>query len=690
MKRAIVAYIDKYNEITFLVEKKGKYKAKHFYLYVNDELVEELKVLYHTQENNNLIKIGLAVQSKLVLRDTYVILDDLNNEIPVYSGSVVRTTEFESEFYYDGPLGFDYQPTSTIFRLWSPVAHSIFIELNFTDGHIERRELAYQQRGVWFVEIQGDLDGVAYIYYVKLFDDYVRVQDPYAIASNANGEYNYVVNKNKFYKMKYEKPFFSGRYTDAVVYEGSIRDLTYSAKEPYKGTFLGLVNDSKDRGLNYLADLGVTHFQVMPAFDFGGVDDKNKDKAYNWGYNPEQYFVPSGWYSINPDSPYSRINEFLELIDEAHKRGIRVVMDVVFNHVFNIKTFPFDRLVPGYFYRVDQYGNYTNTSGCGNDLATEKRMCSKFIIENLKYWAEVYHIDGFRFDLMGLLDIETLNNAYEVLRQIDPDIMVYGEGWNMPNTIPDSYRPHSYNHYKMPHFAFFNDTYRDFMKGNQWTESAGYVFEKTNMNFDLYHLVGGSCLNQYKFQNPNQTVNYVECHDNYTLFDFATKKLKLTEKEAIDGGRLALQIIAVSMGIVFIHAGEEFYRTKKGVENSYNANDKINCYDYERKQQFADDIKGLKELLEIRKEYALFRMSNAYEIEKRMHAIEELCSEHKLVYCLDGEEYILTIIIKNDHELEEFVHSRGMMIFDAHHRVALQNNVYSIQDPGVYIFKEDK
>lgn len=687
MKHTIVAYIDNYDEITFLVEKKGKYKAKSFYLYEDDELIEELKVRYQAHENN-LIKIGLTVRTKLLLQHTYVILDDLNNEVPVYTGSVVRTTEFESEFFYDGPLGFDYAPTSTIFRVWSPVAHSIFIELKYPNGMLEHRELIYKRYGVWVVEIAGDLDGVAYVYNVKLFDEYERVHDPYGIASSANGEYNYVINKEKLYHLKNKKPLFSGKYTDAVLYEASIRDLTCHKKGDLKGTFLGLTEDEPNKGLSYIADLGVTHLQLQPIFDFGGVDDLNKDKFYNWGYNPEQYFIPSGWYATDPNDPYARINELLMLIDKAHEKGMRVVMDVVYNHVYNIKKFPFEKLVPGYFYRVDPYGNYTNVSGCGNDLATEKRMCSRFIIDNLKFWAKEYAISGFRFDLMGLLDIETLSIAHRELKKIDPDIMVYGEGWNMPNTIPDAFRPHSYNHHKIPDYAFFNDRYRDLIKGSQWNDSVGYVFGKADMIDDLYNLIGGSCLAYYKFQNPNQTINYVECHDNYTLFDFAVKKLGLSEEDAIRGGRLALQIIAVSLGVVFIHAGEEFYRTKKGVENSYNSNDKINLFDYERRDLFQDDVNGLKELLQIRKEYPEFRMSNAFEIEQKMQAIESLCTAHRLVYCLIGNGYILTIVIKNDEVLEEFKFPNGQMIFDGKHRVALEQDNYILSDSGVYIFKE--
>lgn len=689
MKKIMVAYIDNYDEITFLVEKRGRYKAKSFYLYDAEDLVEELSVLYHATENN-LIKIGLRVRTKLNLHHSYAILDDLNHNVPVYSGSVVRTAEFESEFYYDGPLGFDYTPSYTTFRVWSPVAKSIFIGLQYPDGRKERRELTYSRRGVWTVEISDDLDGVAYVYYVKLFEKYEKVLDPYALSSSANGEYNYVINLDKLYQPKYNKPQFSGYYTDAVVYEASIRDLTCSLSDENRGTFLGLVDEREDYGLNYISSLGVTHLQILPMSDFGGVDDIDKDKNYNWGYNPEQFFIPCGWYSKNPNDPYSRLNELLMLVDEAHKRNLRIVMDVVYNHVYEFKNFPFEKLVPGYFYRVDLYGNYTNVSGCGNDLATEKRMCSRFIIDNLKYWVKQFHISGFRFDLMGLLDIETLNHAYEELRKIEPEIIVYGEGWNMPNTIPDAFRPHSYNHYKMPRFAFFNDKYRDVLKGNQWNKSLGYAFGSADYAYDIFHMVTGSSLDSYRFQNPNQTVNYVECHDNFTFYDFAVKELKLSEEEAITGGRLALQIIAISLGIVFIHAGEEFYRTKHGVENSYNSNDSINLFDYQRRDLYLEDIEGLRELLQIRKEHPEFRMTNLPDIERKIHLIGEMCSEHVLCYCIDGSGYLLTILIKNQRGNYTFFANQSRMIFNGRRSCNLFEAQYDLIEPGVYIFKEDR
>ena len=689
MKHSIVAYIDNYDDITLLNYRKTRYKAKHFYLYDSEDLVEELTEKYRNTEDN-FIKIGFIVQTKLNLHHSYVILDDLNNTIPVFTGSVVRTTLFESEFFYDGPLGMDYTKERTVFRVWSPVAKTIFIELKFPNGKIDKREMAYQARGMWEIDIDGDLEGTAYAYLVKIFDNYERVQDPYGISSSANGEYNYVIDINKLYKLKYPKPHFSGYYTDAVIYEANVRDMTIGLNNEHRGCFLGLVDDRADYGLNYIASLGATHLQLMPVFDFGGIDDLAKDKNYNWGYNPEQYFIPCGWYSENPNDPYSRINELLMLIDETHKRGLRVILDVVFNHVFDSKRHAFDLLVPGYFYRVDGYGNNTNISGCGNDLATEKRMCSRYIIDNLIFWTKLYNISGFRFDLMGLLDIETLNKACCELQKIEPNIILYGEGWNMPNTIPDAFRPHSYNHHKMPHYAFFNDKYRDIIKGSQWTGSLGFAFGQGGLNNDVYRLVTGSCIDNYRFQNPNQSINYVECHDNYTAFDFATKALKLSDTVAYKGSKLALQIVAISLGVVFIHAGQEFYRTKNGIENSYNSGDKVNAFDYARRDMYLSDIEGFKDLLNIRKTYSVFRLTNLFEVEKRAHYVDKLSSDGLLCFVLEGDGYRLTVAIKNDDTPKELSLNNSEMIFDGSKAVSQTLSTYLLKETGVYIFKELK
>lgn len=689
MLEKMKAYIDSYEIITILLDKDIDPINRRFYLIDNTKKMKiKLNILNYFEEyyNNKFIIQNIA---NLKLNCDYYIVSDLGDECLLRSGSIIRCEEFEAEFKYDGPLGFEYSKEKTTFRIWSPVAKEIEIEL--IDGENKKRyPLMYKDKGVWEITINQDLDSIGYLYYVRIFEDFKCICDPYAISSSANGEYNYVIDINKLYKMKYSKPSFSGRYTDSIIYEASVRDYTYYLENENKGTFEGLIENHKNTGLDYISDLGVTHLQLLPVFDFGGVDDINKHYLYNWGYNPEQYFIPCGWYSKNPDDPYSRINELLILVDEAHKRGLRINLDVVFNHVYKYEEFPFDYLVPGYFYRVDNGGTMSNASFCGNDIATERYMASRFVIDVLKYYAKIFNASGFRFDLMGLLDIDTLNMAYKELIKIDKDIMLYGEGWNMPNPLPNHKRPHMLNHRKIPNYAFFNDRFRDCIRGSQYNKDNSISFGASEIGFDLYHLATGSCLDYYKFDNPNQTINYVECHDNYTFFDYGVTYLNKEEDKVLDAAKLALQTIIISLGIPFIHGGAEFFRTKQGVENSYNTKDSINMIDYSRRDKYISMVNTVKDLIQIRKEYDVFRMDNREIVKKCSHLLEGLMDFHTVVYMLEGTNYNIYVIIKNDYKERETKFGDLEMIFDGDKKCSIKKDKCILNRPGVYLFKGAK
>ncbi|MGM9969865.1 MAG: type I pullulanase [Anaeroplasma sp.] len=692
MQGKIQAYIDSFEYITILVDKHLNNINKKFYLYDDTKKIE-LEVVKSYEEYSFFKYIVRSIEN-LELHKDYQIKDENGHLTLLKSGSIVRTEEFAKKFNYDGPLGFEYHKDKTIFRIWSPVAKEIVLEL-YDNDEINKYHLKYTQKGLWEIEIKGDLEGYGYIYYVRVFNELVEINDPYAISSAENGSLNYVIDINKLYKMKYPKPEFSGIYTDAIIYEASIRDFTCDLYGNNKGTYLGMIEDNalntkNPIGINYISSLGITHLQLMPTFDFGGIDDIKKNSKYNWGYNPEQFFVPSGWYSRKPNDPYSRINELLELIDNIHKKGLRVVMDVVFNHVYKCEIFSFDHLVPGYFYRVESDGKLSNASGCGNVIATERYMASRFVIDVLKYYAKVFNISGFRFDLMGLLDINTLNNAKKELEKIDKAIMLYGEGWNMNNPLPDEYRPHMFNHDKMPGYAFFNDRYRDFVKGSQWNKISGYTFGDQKSHYELNQLLMGSCIDYFKFSEPVQSINYVECHDNYTLFDFGKYYLGKDDDDTIEACKLALEIILVSQGIPFIHAGEEFFRTKKGIENSYCSNDSVNRIDYRRRDKYISFIDTIKDLINIRKKYPVLRLATKKEIENRIHCLDGLSSVHTTGLLLEDRDYNLIIIIKNDKSAIEISLDDSCLIFDGEKSCNKKYNSYILAKPGVYIFKKEK
>ena len=687
----IEAYVDSFKEITILLDKAEFSENKSFRLIDRNNTVINLELINYWEEYE--FYKFIAKNPDVILHEEYFVVDEKDNRGLLRSGAVVRDPLFDEYFSYDGPLGMEYSKKRTIFRIWSPVAKGIYIEVN-KNGENIRYDLVYSKRGLWSVEIFGDFECAIYAIYVKVFDEYRRIKDPYALSSTANGEYNYIVDVNKFYKMKYPKPKFSGVYTDAVIYEASVRDFTYYLDDDQRGTFLGLLENRPTEGgptgIEYIKSLGITHLQILPVFDFAEVDDLNKDKKYNWGYNPEQYFVPSGWYSKNPNDPYSRINELLELIDNCHKNGIRVIFDVVFNHVYRHEEFPFDYLNPGYNYRVDEYGKMSNASYCGNDFATEHYMCSRFIRDVLNYYAKIFNVSGFRFDLMGLIDTDTLNKAYASLSAIDKNIMVYGEGWNMGSPLPNEKRSHMYNYQKIPNYAFFNDRFRDFVRGNQFDRIPGYCFGNYKEEwFDLYHLVLGSCYDYYKFSNPCQSINYIECHDNYTLYDFAKIYLGGNQNEVEDGARLGLSMVILSEGIPFIHAGQEFLRTKQGVENSYNTKDAINKIDYERRDKYINLVNTVRDLISIRKEYSCFRMSSVEEMKKRIYPLSGLTNEGLAGCLLKEDKTELVVILKNDRIEKDINLESFVMIFDGFKKCNIKDNKYLIKEPGVYIFKGD-
>ena len=686
MRKKLNAYIDSFETITVLIDKSIFRPNKKFYIEHNSEEIELKTIISY--EEHNFYKYILKFESFIELHKEYFIYDEAKNRDLLKSGSVVRTKEFEEKFRYDGPLGVEYSHAKTTFRLWTPVAKEVVLELILNDS-AKLIPLEYKDLGVWEYTFLGDLEGAKYIYHVRVNKELVKINDPYAIASDANGKYNYVIDTNKLYKMKNNKPEFSGNYTDAVIYEASIRDFTCDDKDN-SGTFLGMISNSLDTApLDYIKDLGVTHLQLLPTYDFGGVNDLDKNESYNWGYNPEQYFIPSGWYSTDPNDPYARINELMMLIDKAHEKGLRVIMDVVFNHVYKVELFSFENIVPGYFFRIELNGELSNATGCGNVVSSERYMASRFIVDVLKYYTKYFNVSGFRFDLMGLLDVDTLNKAKDELVKIEPNIMLYGEGWKMDNPLSDEKRAHMYNHFRMIDYGFFNDKYRDFFKGSQWDRSKGFVFGAPSNMYDLTHLATGSCVDYYKFSEPYQTINYVECHDNYTMYDYGKYVLKLDDEKIFYGCRLALEIVCLSLGVPFIHAGQEFFRTKMGIENSYNSNDLINKIDYSRMKKYKNNIQTLKDLLEIRKEYDAFRLKTKKEILNRVHFLDGMSTAHMTGVLLDCKDCKLYIIAKNDFNSDVIELYNTTMIFDGANKSNVKLEKYVITTPGVYIFRRE-
>jgi pullulanase len=515
---------------------------------------------------------------------------------PLEIGLVTLTDAFDQAFRYDGPLGAIYQPSHTDFYLFTPVAKEVYVVVD-NIYHI----MTYEHP-IYKARIEGNLEGKRYFYHVRLVDTFKDVEDPYAVGASAQG--NIIIDWDKTQKM-IPSPVKLKNYVDAVIYEGHIRDMSINLDVPSKGFFEGITETSKylrKSVMAYIKELGMTHVQLLPVYDFEGVIDLMPDQKYNWGYNPSQYFSVEGWLSKDPSNPYDRINGLKTVINCAHQHKLGVNMDVVFNHVYEYKTFPYDDLVPGYFYRHDAKHQMTNASYCGNDVETRRYMVRKLIVDNLIHWTKYYHMDGFRFDLMGLLDVDTMLFIEEKLKKINPYIMLYGEGWNMANEVPSKLRSNMANHMLFPSYAHFNDTFRNTLKGELHGPGLGYAMGNKSLTNKAMTVIIGS---PHVFSSPNQSINYVECHDNLTFYDKMLLTCGFQNPDFKYAQDFANHLIAISQGIPFYHAGQEFYRSKRGVENSYNSPDEINRIHWNIHQE---SIKKLKKLLKIRKKYKLYRL----------------------------------------------------------------------------------
>ncbi|MFA7423201.1 MAG: alpha-amylase family glycosyl hydrolase, partial [Acholeplasmataceae bacterium] len=464
-------------------------------------------------------------------------------------------------------------------------------------------------------------------------------------------------------------------YVDAVIYEGHVRDMSIALDVKHKGLFEGLLEDSKILGSNvlkYIKNLGMTHLQLLPVYDFDDVYDENKHLKYNWGYNPSLYFSVEGWFSKDPSDPLDRINGLKKIVDHAHHLKLGINMDVVYNHVFDHKTFPYDDIVPGYFYRHDKNFKMTNGSYCGNDVESRNYMVRKLIIDSLVHFVSEYKIDGFRFDLMGLLDLDTMLEIESTLKKINPYIMLYGEGWNMQTEVKPKLRSNMHNQKAFPSYAHFNDFYRNTMKGELHGEGLGYTMGNHHLNQKAMQAIIGS---PDMFETPNQSINYVECHDNLTFYD----KMVLSHGFELPDFKIAQDfanhLIAISQGVPFYHAGQEFYRTKKGVENSYNSPDDINQIIWRVRE---DSVQKLKALLKLRKKFKLYRQTTYKD------NVTIIKDKKLIVYRLEDEKNILIHYIKNYYELEKLPLAEGKLIFPSQKAISESHAIY-VDQPGIYI-----
>ena len=551
---------------------------------------------------------------------------------------------FRRRFHYAGSdLGATWAKSKSKFRLWAPLAdevHLVLYKTGLGGPEVGLWPMRRSGQGTWVRVIDGDWSNVYYTYRVRHGDATHEAVDPYAKAVGANGQRAMVVDLSKTNPPGWardRRPPFKNP-TDAVIYELHVRDATIhaSAGAKHKGKFLGLAERGLPfgAGLDHLRELGITHLHLLPVFDYASVDEtKRNQPQYNWGYDPQNYNAPEGSYSSDPSDGAVRIREFKQMVLALHRAGIRVVMDVVYNHTYRGGDSHFHQIVPGYYHRQNAEGGFSNGSGCGNEVASDRSMVRKMMVESLVHWAREYHIDGFRFDLMGLHDLETMKNIRRALDHVDRSILLYGEGWTGGDSpLPYAKRAMKTNVRALDRIAAFSDSIRDGIKGTVMDHRKGAFvqgepgFEETikagvvaQVRHPQVNYPKGDAWRGPWAEEPWRCVTYNSCHDNHALWD----KLALTagnvpESLRLRMNKLAAAIVLTSQGISFLHAGEEFARGKKGVENSYNKPDSVNAIDWRRKKKYADLVSYYRGLIALRRATPEFRLSSAAEIRKRL------------------------------------------------------------------------
>ncbi|MEH6771869.1 type I pullulanase [Maribacter arcticus] len=556
-----------------------------------------------------------------------------------------QNTDFDS---YPTPrtenLWTNYSKESTLFKLWSPTAEEVKLRL-FKTGNasnsFETFSLISAKSGIWQKEVTKDLDGIYYTYQVKINGIWLE-ETPgiYAKAVGVNGNRAMVLDLNTTNPDKWEKdkgPHIS-HLNEAIIYELHIRDMTIHPESgsSLPGSYLGLVEqgtkgpNNVSTAIDHLKELGITHVHLLPTFDHYSIDETNLDTPqYNWGYDPQNYNVPEGSFSSDPFNAAVRIKEFKQMVKAFHDNDIGVILDVAYNHTGKTEEANFNQEVPGYYYRHWQDGSYADAAACGNETASERAMMQKFIIESVTYWTKEYHVDGFRIDLMGIHDITTMNKIADAVKKINPDALLYGEGWTAKDSpLPEEKRALKKHMKQLPQIAAFNDDVRDGIKGSVFEdESTGFVSSAKDMEESIkFGVIGAIQHPQLEYEKVNysnapwalepwQSINYVSCHDNHTLFD----KLKISKPEAdtdelIAMDKLANAIVLTSQGTPFLHAGVEMLRTKNGEHNSYNLPDSINQINWNWKVQHKEVFQYYKNLISLRKAHPAFHMKSAKDV----------------------------------------------------------------------------
>jgi pullulanase len=590
---------------------------------VKNETITVLFEVIDIKKNEKFVTISIDLNNEFSYGENYEIVDETGERIFIDVTNAYQFSSFDKMFNYSlNDLGPTYFKDHTLFALWAPMASEVLISY-FYEGETIIKPLKRTNKGVYRIRIDGDLNGVPYKYLVTNSGIKRSARDPYAKAVSLNSESSVVVDLKEVKPAKKKRYLGKSNILESFIYEIDIRDISIQnyTNILQKGKFIGLseknrkTNNGHKAGLDYISDLNISHVQLLPVCDFSGVDDLNFKKTYNWGYDNLSFFALEGSYSIDPQSPLSRLKEFMNLIDALHKKDIGVVLDVVFNHVYDYQNSDLEKIVPGYYFRHNEDGTMSNGSNCGDDIASERYMARKIIVDSALYFIDFYDIDGFRFDLLGMLDKRTIDELRRKALKIKPSILFYGEGWNILTPLIEEEKVSISNAFKNKEITFFNDTFRDIVKGSSFDiRQKGYVNgDPSYQNGMIYSFLGSAYKTIYdpKFANVAQSLNYIECHDNNTLFDkFAASNNDEDEETILKRVQLANAITIFSIGVPFIHMGQEIGLSKYGKDNSYNLLDKFNQMDYKIVEKRKEMIEEMKRMIALRKIIPFYKEKN--------------------------------------------------------------------------------
>ncbi|MDD2799163.1 MAG: type I pullulanase [Bacteroidales bacterium] len=592
-----------------------------------------------------------------------------NSSFDTYPANLTMTEEMK------------YSQNKTQFILWAPSAEAVEVKIyaNGENGDaLTTISMQKKAKGTWEATLEKDQKGKFYTFRTKQNGKWLKETPGIrAKAVGINGNRGAIIDLTETNPENWNsdtRPPLNN-FTDIIIYEMHHRDLSMATNSGItnKGKFMALTETGTSNeeglptGLDHILALGVTHLHLLPSFDFGSINEaRPQDKKYNWGYDPKNYNVPEGSYSTDPYNPANRILEFKTMVQTLHKNGLRVIMDVVYNHTQDIDNSNFTLTVPGYFYRHNADGSYSNASACSNETASERPMMRQYMIESVKYWAKEYHVDGFRFDLMGIHDIETMNQIRKALDEIDPTIFIYGEGWLAGGSpLAEKEQAIKKNGQLMPRIAVFSDDIRDAIKGS-WNNatSAGFIGGKSDLEESIkFGVVGATQNSQIDYSkinyskapyanNPTEVINYASCHDDMCLNDKLKVSSQESDNEAIlkKRNKLAQTIVFTSQGVPFMLSGEELYRNKKGVHNSFESPDSINELDWNWKSIHQDIFVYYQKLIDLRKSHPAFRMNKTEDVQKNLHFLENLPSNvvgYTISNNANGDEWSKILVIYN-------------------------------------------